>query len=66
MRGMEESLHSYVLDQLQKSKGHWPQVAKGSGVSIRTLSKVARREVEYPRINTLEQLSQYFREQTTV
>lgn len=57
-----ESLHDYVLARLQATKGRWPSVAEKSGVSIRTLSKVARREVQYPRINTLEKLARYFRE----
>jgi len=60
---MSESLHDFVVASLQATKGRWPEVATGSGVSIRTLSKVARRETRSPTIGTVEKLAKYFREQ---
>jgi len=61
---MSESLHDYVVEQLQASKGRWREVAEGSDVSLRTLEKIARREIEDPGVSHIEKLAGYFREQT--
>lgn len=58
-----ESLHEYVLDQLQRTKPDWDTVAAGSGVSVRTIEKIASREIEFPRIDKVERLANYFRQQ---
>lgn len=57
---MAQSIHEYVVSELQATKGSWPEVAEGSGVSLRTLEKVARREYKTHRFNTLEALYLYF------
>lgn len=57
-----ESIHEYVLDQLQKSRPEWAAVAAGSGVSIRTIEKIASREIEYPRVDKVEALANYFKQ----
>lgn len=57
-----ESIHQYVLDQL-KQAADWDTVAKGSGVSVRTIEKIASREIEYPRVDKVEKLARYFRKQ---
>lgn len=62
---MEQSLHEYVIEQLQASKGRWPDVAEEAGVSKRTLEKIARREIEDPGISHIEKLAAYFRGQST-
>jgi transcriptional regulator with XRE-family HTH domain len=59
---MPESLYEFVMAQLQASKGSWPVVAESSGVSVRTISKIARREIEDPGISHVEKLAKYFRE----
>ena len=56
-----ESLHQYVLDQLQIAKGTWPKVAKGSKVPLRTLEKIARKEIENPGVIHVERLARYFK-----
>jgi hypothetical protein len=57
-----ESIHAYVLQQLQSSpRSTWPVVAAGSGVSIRTIEKIASREIEFPRVDKVEALANYFR-----
>lgn len=61
-----ESMHDYVLEQLQSSKGNWPAVAKKAGVSYRTLKKIATGEIASPRIRNLEKLVEYFRDIETV
>jgi len=59
---MSDSLHDFVVDQLQDWKGRWPEVARGSGVSARTIEKIARREVIDPKVSNVEKLARYFRE----
>jgi len=58
---MNDSIHEYVIEQLQASKGTWPKVAKGSKVPKRTLEKIARREIADPGVKTVEKLARYFR-----
>lgn len=57
---MKQSLHDYVIAQLQLSKGRWPDVAEGSEVSLRTLEKIARREIADPGVSHIEKLAKYF------
>lgn len=56
-------MHEYVLEKLAAAKGTWPKVAEGSGVPLRTLEKVARREHRSPRYETIEKLFAYLRKQ---
>jgi transcriptional regulator with XRE-family HTH domain len=60
---MNISIHQYVIDQLQARKGEWPRVAEESGVSKRTIEKIARREVPNPGVQVVEQLARYFHQQ---
>jgi transcriptional regulator with XRE-family HTH domain len=59
---MSDSIYDFVMDGLQKTKGTWPEVAEGSGVSVRTISKIARKEIDDPGISHIEKLAKYFRE----
>lgn len=58
---MKQSLHEYVLERLEASKGRWARVAEGSGVSRRTVEKIARREIVDPGVSHIEKLARYFR-----
>jgi len=58
---MQESIYQYVLDQLQAAKGQWSRVADESGVSKRTIEKIARREIKDPGVSNIETLAAYFR-----
>lgn len=58
---METSLYEYVMAQLEASKGRWGEVAEGSGVSKRTLEKIARQEIQDPGVSHVEALARYFR-----
>lgn len=60
---MQDSIFDYVLGKLQDSKGKWADVADGSGVSYRTLEKIARREIKDPGISHVQKLADYFRAQ---
>lgn len=59
-----ESLYEFVMDRLQAEKGGWPTVAEGSGVSLRTIEKIARKEIADPGVSHIEKLAGYFREQS--
>lgn len=58
---MSDSIYEFVLHQLQASKGSWRAVADGSGVSLRTLEKIARKEIANPGVIHIEKLASYFR-----
>lgn len=57
---MNTSIHQYVIDQLQAAKGEWSRVAADTGISKRTIEKIARREVPNPGVLVVEQLARYF------
>jgi len=59
-----ESLYEFVMGRLQDAKGGWPDVADGSGVSLRTIEKIARGEIKDPGVSHIEKLAGYFREQS--
>lgn len=61
---MTESIYQFVLDELEKAKGRWPDVARDTDMSLSTLKKIARREVENPGVVHIEKLATYFREQS--
>ena len=56
-----ENLHGYVLQRLEAWKGRWPEVAEGSGVSKRTIEKIARKEIEDPGVSHVQKLADWFR-----
>lgn len=60
-----ENLHAYVLERLEAAKGKWPEVAVGSGVSKRTIEKIARKEIVDPGISHVQALADYFRSTDT-
>jgi hypothetical protein len=59
---MTDSIYAFVLAELQSSKGRWPVVAEGSGVSRRTIEKIASGEIADPGVSHIEKLAAYFRE----
>jgi hypothetical protein len=56
-----DSMHDYVVEKLNAAKGQWTAVADASGVSKRTLEKIARREIEDPGVSHVQKLFDYFR-----
>lgn len=60
---MTESIYAFVLERLESVKGRWPRVAEESGISLRTIEKIARQEVKDPGVSFIERLAKYFREQ---
>lgn len=59
---MNDSIYEFVLAELDALKGAWPEVAEGSGVSRRTIEKIARKEIQDPGVSHIEKLAKYFRE----
>jgi hypothetical protein len=55
-----KSQYEFVMGQLAATKGQWPAVAEGSGVSKRTLEKIARKEIQDPGVSHIEKLFRYF------
>ena len=58
---METTMYDFVMYQLQERKGSWPAVSRGSGVSIKTLGKIARREIKDPGVSHVQALYDYFK-----
>lgn len=58
---MTESIHDYVIEQLQRRKGRWSEVANGAGMSKRTIEKIARRETTDPGVSLIQRLADYFK-----
>jgi hypothetical protein len=48
--------------ELERAKGHWPEIAKDTDMSLSTLRKIAKREVENPGVVHIEKLATYFRD----
>lgn len=57
---MSDSIHEFVVEQLERSKGQWSAVALASGVSKRTLEKIARREINDPGISHIDKLVKHY------
>lgn len=51
------------MDELEKTRGRWLDIARDTGISISTIKKIGYREVENPGVLTIEKLAAYFREQ---
>lgn len=53
-------MYEFVLAQLEAHKGKWPEVARGSDISVRSIEKIARREWKNPGVQHIEKLALYF------
>lgn len=58
---MKQSLHEFVISQLQDTKGTWPAIAEATGVSLRTMQKIANGEIADPGVSHIEKLANHFR-----
>ena len=54
-------MYEYVLVELELAKGNWTAVADATGMSKRTIEKIARREIKDPGVSHIETLASYFR-----
>ncbi len=53
-------MHRAVVEALLSARGHWPSIADDTGISRRTIEKIARREIVYPGVHHVETLHAYF------
>ena len=60
---METDILDYVLAQLEQRKGTWPQIAKDTDVAYDTITKIAQRQIDDPRVSKVQALANYFRAQ---
>lgn len=58
---MTESVHGYVLAELEAAKGGWPEIAGATHISLRTIQKIASGEIADPGVTKIEKLAAYFR-----
>lgn len=59
---MEQSIHEFVVTSLQERTRSYAEIARDSGVSQRTVEKIARREIADPGVSSVEKLAKYFRD----
>jgi hypothetical protein len=60
---MTESIYEYVLQQLELAKGAWADIATATGVPLRSIEKIARKEWENPGVKHIDTLAAHFRDQ---
>jgi transcriptional regulator with XRE-family HTH domain len=53
-------MYQWVMSRLRADKGRWPEVALGSGVSRRTIEKIANRQIADPGVSHIEKLAKYY------
>lgn len=58
-------MHEFVIEGLQTAKGSWRHIAESTGVSKRTIEKIATREIADPGVSHIERLARYFRDHQT-
>lgn len=63
---MTESIYEFVLDELELSKGSWGDVALATGIPLRSIEKIARKEWENPGVRHIDTLAAYFRSRASI
>lgn len=56
-------MYEFVLSELEASKPRWREIAEEIDMSLSTIRKIARKEVENPGVHYIEKLASYFRAQ---
>ncbi len=57
---MKTPIYEFVLAHLEQVKGTWPDLAAATGISRRTIEKIARREISNPGIAHIQTLADHF------
>lgn len=57
-------LYTWVMHCLADRNFSYKEIADGSGVSMRTVEKIARREILDPGVSHIEKLAAFFRAQS--
>lgn len=63
---MTESIYEFVLGELELSKGSWSEVATTTGIPLRSIEKIARKEWKNPGVNHIDTLAAYFRSRASI
>lgn len=58
---MDTSIYGYVMKCLADSRLSYGEIAEGSGVSKRTVEKIARKEIGDPGVSHVEKLAAFFK-----
>ena len=58
---METGLYAYVMGCFETANLTYQEVADGSGISRRTVEKIARKEIKDPGVSHVEALARFFR-----
>lgn len=56
----DEKPFAFVKRRLSETRGRWPDVARGSGVPISTVRKIAQGQIADPAVSKVEALADYF------
>lgn len=57
---ISRDLGAFVMEQLRRRKGEWPEISRASEVPYFTISKMAAGTTRNPRVNTVQRLANYF------
>lgn len=61
LRAVETDILLYVRQQLEERKGTWPTIAEETGIPYDTITKIAQRQIEDPKVSKVQVLANYFR-----
>ena len=59
------NMHEYVVEKLVEWKYRRPEIAAATGISIRSIEKIARREIENPGVRNVQALYDFFQSRNT-
>lgn len=62
---MNGHLYSFVLKRLHTSRLTYDEIAAGSGVRKKTISRIKRQETKNPSVHTIELLADFFKSKKT-
>jgi uncharacterized protein YerC len=61
LRVMETTLYRFVVENLQRRKAEWADIAQLTGLSVRTIQKIAHRQCADHGIHKMEILAKHFK-----
>lgn len=59
-KAISRDLSAFVIEQLKRRKGEWPEISRASEVPYFTISKMVTGITRNPRVNTVQRLANYF------
>lgn len=55
-----ETMFVFVKRRLAESRGRLPDVARGAGIPVSTVRKIAQGQIDDPAVSKVQKLSDYF------